>query len=198
MRLWEIGELARRATNWRDCLRLPFMQDSSDATRRTCTLRCWMPRGPLHRKDHGRRATRVVTRAGGRLPLHATGVGKALLRARVGRTCRRSTSSNLKRYTATHHRCAGTACGASCPRCGELAWRLPSRKLASGPFPLPHRYFRLRARSSPRWPSSSDRAARTFSGWRRPFGRTAQFAVTDSSAAGLRAIVSPRIGVRAV
>ena len=79
LRLWEIGELARRGEQLRD-IAVPFMQDLYDATRENVHLAVLDGHEALYiEKITGRRATRVVTRRGGRLPLHATGVGKVLL-----------------------------------------------------------------------------------------------------------------------
>jgi DNA-binding IclR family transcriptional regulator len=79
LRLWEIGELARRGEQLRD-VAVPFMQDLYDATRENVHLAVLDGHEALYiEKITGRRATRVVTRRGGRLPLHATGVGKVLL-----------------------------------------------------------------------------------------------------------------------
>jgi DNA-binding IclR family transcriptional regulator len=100
MRLWEIGELARRGNELRD-VALPFMQDLYDATRENVHLAVLDGREALYiEKITGRRATRVVTRRGGRLPLHATGVGKALLAHASEELVAEVLSSNLKRYTA--------------------------------------------------------------------------------------------------
>jgi DNA-binding IclR family transcriptional regulator len=100
MRLWEIGELARRGNELRD-VALPFMQDLYDATRENVHLAVLDGREALYIETiTGRRATRVVTRRGGRLPLHATGVGKALLAHASEELVAEVLSSNLKRYTA--------------------------------------------------------------------------------------------------
>ena len=88
LRLWEIGELARRGEQLRD-IAVPFMQDLYDATRENVHLAVLDGHEALYiEKITGRRATRVVTRRGGRLPLHATGVGKVLLAYAPGRARR--------------------------------------------------------------------------------------------------------------
>jgi DNA-binding IclR family transcriptional regulator len=99
MRLWEIGELARRGEQLRD-IALPFMQDLYDATRENVHLAVLDGHEALYiEKITGRRATRVVTRRGGRLPLHATGVGKVLLAHAPEELVADVLSNTLKRYT---------------------------------------------------------------------------------------------------
>lgn len=99
MRLWEIGELARRGEQLRD-VALPFMQDLYDATHENVHLAVLDGREALYiEKISGRRAARVVTRRGGRLPLHATGVGKALLAYAPEDLVAEIFSGELKRYT---------------------------------------------------------------------------------------------------
>ena len=99
MRLWEIGELARRGEQLRD-IALPFMQDLYDATRENVHLAVLDGHEALYiEKITGRRATRVVTRRGGRLPLHATGVGKVLLAHAPEELVAEVLSNTLKRYT---------------------------------------------------------------------------------------------------
>jgi DNA-binding IclR family transcriptional regulator len=100
MRLWEIGELARRGEQLRD-VALPFMRDLYDATRENVHLAVLDGHEALYiEKITGRTATRVVTRRGGRLPLHATGVGKALLAYAPEELVSELFSKELKRYTA--------------------------------------------------------------------------------------------------
>ena len=100
LRLWEIGELARRGEQLRD-LALPFMQDLYDATRENVHLAVLDGHEALYiEKITGRRATRVITRRGGRLPLHATGVGKVLLAHAPEELVAEVLSNSLKRYTA--------------------------------------------------------------------------------------------------
>jgi DNA-binding IclR family transcriptional regulator len=99
MRLWEIGELARRGEQLRD-VAVPFMQDLYDATKENVHLAVLDGHEALYiEKITGRRATRVVTRRGGRLPLHATGVGKVLLAHASEELVAEVLSSDLKRYT---------------------------------------------------------------------------------------------------
>jgi DNA-binding IclR family transcriptional regulator len=99
MRLWEIGELARRGEQLRD-VALPFMPDLYDATRENVHLAVLDGREALYiEKITGRRAARVVTRRGGRLPLHATGVGKVLLAYAPEELVAEVLSNGLTRYT---------------------------------------------------------------------------------------------------
>jgi DNA-binding IclR family transcriptional regulator len=99
MRLWEIGELARRGEQLRD-VAVPFMQDLYDATHENVHLAVLDGHEALYvEKITGRHAARVITRRGGRLPLHATGVGKVLLAHGPEALVAEILSSNLKRYT---------------------------------------------------------------------------------------------------
>lgn len=99
LRLWEIGELARRGEQLRD-IAVPFMQDLYDATRENVHLAVLDGHEALYiEKITGRRATRVVTRRGGRLPLHATGVGKILLAYASEDVVAEVLSNDLRRYT---------------------------------------------------------------------------------------------------
>jgi DNA-binding IclR family transcriptional regulator len=100
LRLWEIGELARRGEQLRD-VAIPFMQDLYEATRENVHLAVLDGREALYiERITGRRASRVVTRRGGRGPLHATGVGKILLAYAPKELVAEVLSSNLKRYSA--------------------------------------------------------------------------------------------------
>lgn len=71
-------------------------------TRRTrmCTSRCDGREALYIEKISGRRAAHVVTRRGGRLPLHATGVGKVLLAYAPEEIVSEVLSNDLKRYTS--------------------------------------------------------------------------------------------------
>ena len=100
LRLWEIGELARRGEHLRD-VALPFMQDLYDATHENVHLAVLDGREALYiEKISGRRAAQVMTRRGGRLPLHATGVGKVLLAFAPEELVSEVLSNDLKRLTA--------------------------------------------------------------------------------------------------
>jgi DNA-binding IclR family transcriptional regulator len=79
LRLWEIGLLAPVASRLRE-VALPFMQDLYEATRENIHLAVQDGFDALYvEKLTGHRSVPIVSRTGGRLPMHATGVGKALL-----------------------------------------------------------------------------------------------------------------------
>lgn len=79
LRLWEIGNLAPRQRDLREISR-PFMQDLYEATNENVQIGvrdgCEVL---IVEMVSGRRAVPTVTRVGGRLPLHATAVGKVTL-----------------------------------------------------------------------------------------------------------------------
>jgi len=78
-RLWEIGSLAPIRGGLRE-LALPFMQDLYEATHGNVQLAVLDGLDALFlEKISGRSSVRIITQLGGRLPLYATGVGKALL-----------------------------------------------------------------------------------------------------------------------
>jgi DNA-binding IclR family transcriptional regulator len=80
-RLWKLGTLAPSHRNVRD-LALPYMQDLQHATRENVQLAVLDGRTALCLENiNGDRSTPAKTRIGGRLPLHATGVGNVLLAA---------------------------------------------------------------------------------------------------------------------
>ena len=79
VRLWEIGSLAPVRGGLRE-LAMPFMEDLYEATHENIQLAVLADReAMILEKISGRHSVRIVTRVGGRLPLHATGVGKVLL-----------------------------------------------------------------------------------------------------------------------
>lgn len=79
LRLWEIGLLAPVASRLRE-IALPFMQDLYEATRENIHLAIRDGFDALYvEKLTGHRSVPIISRTGGRLPMHATGVGKALL-----------------------------------------------------------------------------------------------------------------------
>ena len=79
MRLWEIGSLAPQRNGLRE-IAIPFMEDLYEATHENVQLAVLAGREALFvERINGRHSVPTVTRVGGRLPLHATGVGKALL-----------------------------------------------------------------------------------------------------------------------
>jgi DNA-binding IclR family transcriptional regulator len=79
LRLWEIGHRASGGINLQQAV-APYMQDLYEATHENVQLAVLSGREALYiEKITGRRSTPIRTRRGGRLPLHATGVGKVLL-----------------------------------------------------------------------------------------------------------------------
>lgn len=77
LRLWEVGQLA--PGRLRDVAH-PWLQELFDSTRENVHLAVRDGVEVLYMdKVCGRRAVPIVSRVGGRLPMHATGVGKALL-----------------------------------------------------------------------------------------------------------------------
>lgn len=99
LRLWETGALAPRPRSLRDIAR-PFMQDLYEATRENVQLAVLTGEEVLYvEKIAGRRAVPVASHVGGRLPLHATGVGKALLASASPSFQERVLRQNLHAYT---------------------------------------------------------------------------------------------------
>lgn len=79
VRLWEIGSRAPIRGGLRE-LAMPFMEDLYEATHENIQLAVLSgTEAMILEKISGRRSVRILTRVGGRLPLHATGVGKVLL-----------------------------------------------------------------------------------------------------------------------
>jgi DNA-binding IclR family transcriptional regulator len=100
MRLWELGALAPRGAGLRE-LAQPFMQDLYGATRENVHLAVLDGREALYVDTvSGRAAAPVLSRRGGRLPLHATGVGKVLLAHAPERLVDELIESGLRRHTA--------------------------------------------------------------------------------------------------
>ena len=78
-RIWRLGLLAPVSLGLRD-LALPYLQDLSAATGENAHLAVRDGTSALYvERISGRAAVPIVSRAGTRLPLHATGVGKVLL-----------------------------------------------------------------------------------------------------------------------
>lgn len=79
LRLWEVGLLGRLSVRLRE-VALPYMQSLYEATRENVQLAVRDGYDALYvEKLSGHQSVPIVTRIGGRLPMHATGVGKALL-----------------------------------------------------------------------------------------------------------------------
>lgn len=99
VRLWELGALAPRGATLRE-VTLPFMQDLYQATRENVNLAVLDGREALYLDTiAGRTAVRVRSRRGGRLPLHATGVGKVLLAHAPESLLAELVDAGLRRYT---------------------------------------------------------------------------------------------------
>lgn len=77
LRLWELGQLAN--SRLREVAH-PWLQELFDSTRENVQLGVRDGFEVLYLdKVYGRRAVPIISRVGGRLPMHTTGVGKALL-----------------------------------------------------------------------------------------------------------------------
>lgn len=78
-RIWELGLLAPVSSRLRE-VALPSLQELFEATRENVHLAVRDGHEALYvEKLTGYRSVPIISRLGGRLPLHATGVGKALL-----------------------------------------------------------------------------------------------------------------------
>ncbi|MEU5694533.1 IclR family transcriptional regulator [Actinosynnema sp. NPDC020468] len=98
-KLWELGLLARVQGGLRE-VALPFLQDLYEATRENVHLAVRDGTAALYvERLHGRASVPVVSRPGGRLPLHATGVGKVLL-AWAPESVRTEVINSAERVTA--------------------------------------------------------------------------------------------------
>lgn len=79
LRLWEVGLLSPLHARLRE-IALPFLQTLYEATRENIHLAVRDGNDAVYvEKLCGHRSVRIISRIGGRLPLHATGVGRALL-----------------------------------------------------------------------------------------------------------------------
>jgi DNA-binding IclR family transcriptional regulator len=79
LRLWEVATLAPRGLGLREAA-LPFLEDLYEATHENVHLAVRDGTEAVYvERLSGHRAVPVVSRVGGRLPLHATGVGLVLL-----------------------------------------------------------------------------------------------------------------------
>ena len=108
LRLWEIGSLAPQRSGLRD-IAIPFMEDLYEATHENVQLAVLVGHEALFvEKISGRHSVPIVTRVGGRLPLHATGVGKALLAFSPAAVVEAVLADGLTRLTAHTITDAGT------------------------------------------------------------------------------------------
>lgn len=100
VRLWEIGSLAPVRGGLRE-LAIPFMEDLYEATHENIQLAVLVGlEAMILEKISGRHSVPIVTRVGGRLPLHATGVGKVLLAYAAPEVLDVVTTEDLKRHAS--------------------------------------------------------------------------------------------------
>jgi DNA-binding IclR family transcriptional regulator len=100
LRLWEIGSLAAGGSTLQAVVS-PFMQDLYEATHENVQLAIRSGRQALYiDKIAGPRSAPIATRRAGRLPLHATGVGKVLLAHAPPEFVEELIAVGLRRYTA--------------------------------------------------------------------------------------------------
>jgi DNA-binding IclR family transcriptional regulator len=99
LRLWEIASLAPRGVPLREAA-LPFLEDLYEVTHENVQLGVREGREVVYiERIAGRRAVGVLTRVGGRFPLHASGIGLVLL-AHAPETVQRDVLSRpLERFT---------------------------------------------------------------------------------------------------
>jgi DNA-binding IclR family transcriptional regulator len=97
--LWEVASLAPRSVELRESA-LPFVEDLYEATRHHAQLAVLDGQEAVFlERISGRGAVHVFTRVGGRLPLHATGVGLVLLAHADPRLQEAVIASKLQRFT---------------------------------------------------------------------------------------------------
>lgn len=99
LRLWKLGTLAPGYRNLRE-LALPYMQDLYSATRESIQLAVLDGGTALCVENiDSVRPAPACTRVGGRLPLHATGVGKVLLAAAGAELLTSLAERGFRRFT---------------------------------------------------------------------------------------------------
>jgi DNA-binding IclR family transcriptional regulator len=99
LRLWEIGALATGGSTLQAVVS-PFMQDLYEATHENVQLAIRSGRQALYiDRITGPRSTPIAARRAGRLPLHATGVGKVLLAHAPPEFVDELIEAGLRRYT---------------------------------------------------------------------------------------------------
>lgn len=100
LRLWEVGALAPRGIGLREAA-MPFLEDMYEATHENVQLAVLDGTEALYvERIHGRSAVNVLTRVGGRMPLHATGVGLVLLAHAPAELQERLMARPLRKLTA--------------------------------------------------------------------------------------------------
>ncbi|OLT11137.1 IclR family transcriptional regulator [Pseudonocardia sp. CNS-139] len=99
LRLWEVGALAPRGLGLRESA-MPFLEDLYAVTKQNVQLAVLDGTEVVYlERLSGRGAVNVITRVGGRLPLHATGVGLVLLAHAGPDLQERVLAGPLRRYT---------------------------------------------------------------------------------------------------
>jgi DNA-binding IclR family transcriptional regulator len=99
LRLWEVAARAHRGLSLRDAA-LPFLEDLYEATHQNVQLAVLDGTDAVYvERISGHNAVHTVTRVGGRLPLHATGVGLVLLAYAPLALRQQVLAGPLKRYT---------------------------------------------------------------------------------------------------
>lgn len=99
LRLWEVGALAPRGLGLRERA-MPFLEDLYEVTRQNVQLAVLDGRDAVYvERLSGRGAVNVITRVGGRLPLHATGVGLVLLAFAEPTLQEQVLAAPLRKYT---------------------------------------------------------------------------------------------------
>jgi DNA-binding IclR family transcriptional regulator len=100
LRLWEVASLAPRSVGLRQSA-LPFLEDVYEATHQHAQLAVLDGHEVVYlERISSRDAVHVVSRVGGRLPLHATGVGLVLLAHADQAVQEAVLAQPLRRYTA--------------------------------------------------------------------------------------------------
>lgn len=100
LRLWEVGALAPRGLGLRETA-MPFMEDLVEVTRQNVQLAVLDGIDAVYvERLSARGAVNVISRVGGRLPLHATGVGLVLLAHASPELQEQALAGRLRAYTA--------------------------------------------------------------------------------------------------
>lgn len=99
LRLWEIASLAPRGVPLREAA-LPFLEDLYEVTHENAQLGVREGHDVVYiERIAGRRAVGVLTRVGGRFPLHASGIGVVLLAHAPEAVQREVLGGALQRFT---------------------------------------------------------------------------------------------------
>ncbi|MEU3272632.1 IclR family transcriptional regulator [Saccharomonospora sp. NPDC006951] len=98
--LWEVASLAPHGAGLRESA-LPFLEDLYEATHQNVQLAVLDSGEVVYvERISGRGSIRIQSRVGGRLPVHATGVGLVLLAFAPVQVQERALAGPLKRYSA--------------------------------------------------------------------------------------------------